>query len=497
MSKTVKQKTILIVTSQALPSPDQPTTGGALRAWALGQALGESGFTVCYSVPSANCPEESDFHELAHQVSDLGTIIEKAAPNIVIFCNWGLAVEAVECEVPTVIDMNGSLILENHYRGRNRQLDDCLAKIEAISKADFLLAGSSEQREYLLAWCLMAGISPENIRIGVVPFSLSPDCPEIAEAKPGEFIMAGYAWPWLRSEERLQLLCRELEESEQGHLHVYCGRSPYVDNYQHENSAAEERGEELRELSSRLTLHEPVSFSALADKLAESGVAVDLWAVNTERELAVSSRVIAYLWAGLPVLTNSVGVLGRLISQYRAGWTVEPDDDTALRRTVREILALDAETLMEYRKNSRNLFRDHFSWEKSIVPLADFCLDPQLNRSDGTLPARYLYYRHLAENLERHVDDRQKKLQHVAGELEARNREVVTLSALKAMVAEENERRWQMERRPQGSYALHQTSGLWRNVRRMVIGVPVLCYLTALTLGGHCLHLLQMRMARR
>lgn len=497
MGSRAENRTILIVTSQPLPAEDRPTTGGALRAWALGQALKGCGFTVHYSVPFDESSENSEHREYAHQVSDLGAIIASVAPDVVLFCNWGLAVEAAECAMPTVIDMNGSLILENHFRGRRRQLDDCLAKIEAIGKADYLLAGSAEQRDYLLGWCLMAGISPEKIRIGVVPFSLSPDCPAATPAQPGEFVMAGYAWPWLRSEERLRQLCRVLEESQKGHLDIYCGKSPYVDNFQHENSAKDEGGEDLRELSPRLTLHAPVSFPVLGEKLARGGVAVDLWAVNAERELAVSSRVIAYLWAGLPVLTNSGTVLGRLIERYQAGWIVDPLDDDALARIVGEILALDPTMLARYRENSRRLFLDHFCWAKTITPLAEFCSDPQLNRSDATLPARYLYYRHLAENLERHVDDRQKKLQHVAGELEARAGEVTGLSRQVERLARENERLWRVHRRPQGLAVMQNPAGLWRSMRRLVIGVPVLFYLTGLTLAGHCLHLLQMRMNRR
>jgi len=168
-----------------------------------------------------------------------------------------------------------------------------------------------------------------------------------------------------------------------------------------------------------------------------------------------------------------------------------------LSQTVRNILALDAKTLARYRENSRRLFRDHFSWEKTVIPLADFCMAPSLNRSEGTLPAQYLYYRHLAENLERHVDDRQKKLQHVAGELEMRNREVAELKLQKTRLDRENERLWRIHRRPQGLAVVSQPTGIWRAMRRLVIGVPVLSYLACLTLAGHCLHVLQMRMSRR
>ena len=366
-----ESKIVLIVTCQGLPRPDRPATGAGLRAYGLGEALKKRGHQVIYSVPRA-CLDGSrdsfeDWMRYSHNVTDIKDIVTEVGPDVVIFSNWGLACEAAECEVPVVVDINGSLVLENYYRKRDRLLDDTLSKIRTLSKVDLVLAGSETQKTYLTAWCLMAGMDPDTLSIEVVPFSLPPNMPEPQPPEEPIFVMAGYDWPWLDGQSAIEVVSRELERLKRGHLNIYTFPPPYTDVLPGEDSSLDPAGGlDVADLP-YVTLHEPVSFDKLIGILSQSSVALDAWGRNLERELAFPTRTVVYLWAGLPVIESAYGELSELIKRYGAGWTVDPCDTPYLADLVRNI-ATDPGRLAGPRANVQRLVTDHLIWDNAIEP---------------------------------------------------------------------------------------------------------------------------------
>ncbi len=478
-------KKILIVTSQALPQTDQPATGGGIRAYSLGEALKTKGHTIQYSIPMQCCCEpagieDEDLAEYAHSVKDLDKIVEKSGSDIILFCNWGLATEALECDIPVVIDMNGSLVLENYYRNRDNILDDSLAKILAIAKADFLIAGSEGQKKYLTSWCLLAGLKPEDIAIGVVPFSLSPLTPKRKASDSTRFILAGYDWPWLDGNDYIQTVCNELEKNKQGELHVYSSKAPYVDIFENEDSTSDAEGQVDKQDRNYLKKYGPVDFKMLTQELCKATAAIDLWQRNPERELAMPSRVIAYLWAGLPVISVDYGEMSHLIKIYKAGWVVENGDNNQISEVINKILVMDVDELNVYRNNALKLFSEYFSWEKTIDPLDQFCKSPKHNRVSSSLTSKFYYYQRLSEELHNFIEmkafeETTKKKEYFESEYQLMSR---------------------ILRRPKGFTLMNNPRLFVRKFRRTIIGVPVLFYLTVLTVVGHYLHRLQQRMGK-
>jgi hypothetical protein len=96
---------------------------------------------------------------------------------------------------------------------------------------------------------------------------------------------------------------------------------------------------------------------------------------NPERELAFTTRTVEYLWCGLPVIYNDYAELSRYIKDYRAGWTVDPDDHDAIRAAVAEVFERP-DLVCEYSHNAQRLVRERLSWDRTIGPLADFCRAP-------------------------------------------------------------------------------------------------------------------------
>jgi len=384
MEKASETKKILIVTCQALPDSQQPATGGSLRAFCLGEALKEKGHTIVYSVPQISL-DTSDkrtekFMQWSHRGTDIHQVISQVEPDVVLFGNWGLLLHTKFCNVPVIVDINGSLILENHFRNRSLPIiDDAEAKIRAIVKADLIVAGSKRQKAYLFAWCLLAGIDPAKINIEVVPFSLSPEIPESLTPNEAEFIIAGYNWPWLNGQNAIETVGRELQAMECGQLHIYTQNPPYVDTLPKENSVYDSTGCMQIEHLARVQIHNAISFEELALKMSTSSVALDVWHKNPERELSYPSRTVAYLWCGLPVIVSAYSEIAELVDRYQAGWVVDHDDRESLCRIVRDIVTKRLD-LSEYRRNARKLASEQLTWDKTIEPVHRFCCQPVINR---------------------------------------------------------------------------------------------------------------------
>jgi len=476
-----ESKIILIVTCQGLPQPDRPATGAGLRAYGLGEALKKRGHQVIYSVPEA-CLDGSrdsfeDWIRYSHNVTDIKDIVTQVSPDVVIFSNWGLACEAAECEVPAVVDINGSLVLENHYRKRGTLLDDTVAKIRALSKVDLVLAGSETQKTYLTAWCLVAGMDPDTLSIEVVPLSLPPHMPKPQPPEEPIFVMAGYDWPWLDGQSAIEVVSRELERLKRGHLNIYASPPLYTDVLPGEDSSLDPTGSlEVGHLP-HVTLHEPVSFDKLVGILSQSSVALDAWGRNLERELAFPTRTVVYLWAGLPVIESAYGELSELIKRYGAGWTVDPCDAPYLADLVRNIVT-DPGRLAGPRSNVQRLVTSHLIWDNTIEPLDRFCRSPHINRRPSPL----------ISTLDRFERD-QQTLQH---ELEETHQTIRKQEERISDSRAECELMGLIHRRPKGFAVLTSPSLAWRRLRRLVFGLPVLAYLFTLTSIGHFLYTLSM-----
>ncbi len=483
-------KKILIVTCQSLPISGKPTTGGSLRAYNLGQGLEKCGHQVLFSLPTQCLTtdiEKDQWQDLAHTGYNIKDIISKTDAEIVLFCNWGLAAANTPCEIPSIIDMNGSLILENYYRQHSQPFLDSITKLNALANTDYIIAGSETQKAYLTSWCLMSGKNPDSLTICTVPFSLSAQMPDSQDNNEIQFILAGYDWPWLKGTQQIRAVCEELAHSQNSSLHLFTSTAPYSDSI-NEDSSSDTSGNLYSLNFPALVKHEPVDFYELTKNLSRSSVALDLWQKNPERDLAFPSRTVTYLWSGLPVITNSNGELSKLISDYNAGWIIDSEDISQLRVLTREIINGSID-IAQYRQNAQKLFTDHLCRENTIRNLNNFCCQPFLNRTISPFLAKYYFMRDLSRRLQtlKRVDENQLKYQ-----------EKLLYENKKALYdkKKECELMGMVHRRPKGLAVLFSLPLIQKRFHRLIIGTPVLIYLSVLTLIGHTLHILWTRRNR-
>jgi len=367
---------VLIISSDILPYPSFPTTGAGLRAWGIGQGLMTHGHEVIFSMPAPALEDRAgvcaEMRERAWTIGRMATVIKEVQPDVVVACNWPVAAHVHDCPVPLVLDQHGPHLLERQYQAGYRGLDDnARAKRLALSKSDFFVCAGELQRLYFLPWLMQSGYSFDDNRICSIPVSLSPDQPTHEFSDEITFVYGGVFLPWQDPRSGLDEVLNQLLQRNSGRLKFFGGRHPVypVDTGLFESLRAR------LESHPRVAVQPMVAHDDLIEAYRHAHVAIDLMARNPERELAFTTRTVEYLWCGLPVIYNDYAELSRYIREYRAGWTVDPNNPAAIQAAVAEAFERP-DLVREYSRNAQRLVRERLSWDRTIGPLAEFCRAP-------------------------------------------------------------------------------------------------------------------------
>ena len=378
---------ILVVSSDILPLPGLPTTGAGLRAWGLGKALEGKGHKVYFSMPAQAVAgrEEivpGEIRELAWELETLNQIIHRVSPDLVVVCNWPVAANIGDVNIPVALDQHGPHLLERVYQRYEGFEINASAKILGFEKADFFTCAGDWQRLYFLPWLMQAGFDIEQDNIASIPVSLSPQLPQHSFGPEVTFVYGGVFLPWQDPCLALLTLVEKLEERSKGVLKFFGGKHPF--------SAEVGSGifEELRaslERSERVIIKPMIPHDELIREYCTAHVAIDLMKRNPERELAFTTRTVEYLWCGLPVIYNDYSELSSYIREYQAGWVVDPEDKEGIAKVIEGILK-SPEIVRQRSENAQRLVREKFTWNRTIAPLDAFCRSPFIRRRRTEAP---------------------------------------------------------------------------------------------------------------
>jgi len=118
-----------------------------------------------------------------------------------------------------------------------------------------------------------------------------------------------------------------------------------------------------------------VPYSERANWLLEADIGVSTHFDHIETRFAFRTRILDYLWAGLPILCTAGDTLAEMVSRSGLGLTVPPEDvdaassalarlggDPALRRACADQVRAEAQRL---------------TWDRCTAPLVRFCAEPR------------------------------------------------------------------------------------------------------------------------
>lgn len=377
---------ILLFSNDLMPFEGLPTSGGGLRAYQLYAALKGEGHEVIASMPGFTFLARKFASQIKEEqkrwfwtFSTQEKLIEAVKPDAVIFTsNWDHYALTKKPDVPLVIDLHGSRLIETSLFGAPASAE---RKVEVLGLADKLICAGVRQRDYFTGFLVQAGLMPSSAdHIGYVPVSLSPDLPKrLTSSKESPYIVSGGGWfPWQNQSKAVELVANACSKFDRGTFSVF--GSPHskqaVTDAEQKILRTYENLKNTASENSRVTLSDYISRDELLKEYLSADVALELMDYNLERELAFTTRTIEYLWAGLPVIYNNYGEIGEHISEYDAGWSISGDQ---LPGVLEEIFT-EPEVLKQKSVNAQRLVRDRFTWDKTVKPLTDFLANPVLRK---------------------------------------------------------------------------------------------------------------------
>jgi glycosyltransferase involved in cell wall biosynthesis len=394
---TARQRTRVVVFSTDPVGPEMP--GPAIRAWELANVLGQHLDVVLASTVAVSGTHPNAELRLAAGPA-IRELVEGAdvsyAPSSLVY----MAEELRDTTKPVVVDIYDPYHLENLEMGGDGlpEQDRVVTRLAgvinvALRRGDFFTCASERQRDFWLGSLAAVGrVNPFNYEgdpllsrlVSVVPFGLPSDPPKrqghglrgkVAGIGPHDKVVlwGGGVYNWLdpisllRAVERLSRRLRELRL-------VFIGmRHPNPD------IPAMRVATELQELSGSLGLtgkhvfFNPgwVPYGQRADFLLDADLAVSTHLDHIETRYSFRSRVLDYLWAGLPMVLTEGDVLAEEIANAGLGATVPAGDDRALEDALGRMLASPPPA------ERFSAVAQRHTWDHSARPLLEFCASPR------------------------------------------------------------------------------------------------------------------------
>ena len=149
--------------------------------------------------------------------------------------------------------------------------------------------------------------------------------------------------------------------------------------------------EEARRLSDSLGLTDKIVFfgktwvpyDERGAMLLEADLGVSLHLDNVETRYSFRTRVLDYLWAGLPILTTEGDAMAELVAGEDLGAVVPYGDDAAVAEAIGALVS-DPERRRACASRSSAAAR-RFHWSLAAAPLMDYCQAPYQAPDRATL----------------------------------------------------------------------------------------------------------------
>lgn len=392
---------VLIVTGEPLL---ERMAGPAIRAWEIAKALAPDHDVRLVSTGGAS-RESARFSVEYASGKALRAATEWA--DVIIF--QGFLLEAVpwlkHSSKVVVADIYDPMHLEQLEQakdlgpdGRQEMLDVTTRVLnEQIQRADFLMCASDKQRDFWLGQLAGQGrISPavydedatlDNL-LAVVPFGIDDQPPvqrrhAIKGVIPGigqddkVILWGGGIYNWfdpltlIRAVDRLRTRHPEVRLFFMGLKHPNPGVPRMRMAWQ-----TQELSRELGLTGTHVFFNEGwVPYDERADYLLDADLGVSTHYHHVETAFSFRTRILDYLWAGLPIVATDGDTFGTLITAHGLGRAVPAEDVDALEAALEEMLFDDA-AASSARAAVRG-FAGDYVWSRALEPLVRFCGDPR------------------------------------------------------------------------------------------------------------------------
>jgi len=378
--------------------------GPAIRSVELASVLASAGHRVVLAAPPGSRLELPGVDLVVWEdVEGLGPVVAGAGA-IVVFApvladNLWLATLGI----PLVVDAYDPGLLETLEQRRGEPFnaqrtwvaDASRHLVEPLMHADAVLVASERQRHLVLGILAATGRLGSRITaedpslerfILTVPFGLPDAAPpdragglrEPGGSLPADAFIAywgGGLYAWLDPLTLIDALPRTTEPGVAAaflagpHPTPVVGELPLVEIVRHRAGSL---GLDERRV---LFIDEWVPYRSRGALLSDADVGVSLHHAHPETELSFRTRVLDYIWAGLPILCSAGDVLADLVARRDLGIVVQPDDPAAVAAAL-DRLAAEDEDARAARRSRLAEVASEMTWTAVAAPLVGFCANP-------------------------------------------------------------------------------------------------------------------------
>ncbi|AYF98349.1 glycosyltransferase [Protaetiibacter intestinalis] len=395
---------VLIITGDPI---GPKLAGPAIRAWNMAEILAEDAEVRLLTLQGA-AHIEAPF-EIVHVApgNEKAFALHEAWAEVIVFQGHAMAVFDTlrRSSKILVVDVYDPMHLEQLEQARElgsaaweKQVSDATEVLnEQLERGDFFLCASERQRHFYLGQLAGLGrVNPSTYRgdpdltglIAVAPFGLSATPPVherdvLRGVLPGitaddkVLIWSGGLYNWFDPETLIRAVA-DLEER-RGRVRLFFQGTKHP----HPGVPEMEIVERSRRLAGELdVLDRAVFFNdswvEYADRqnyLLEADAGVSTHFAHVETTFSFRTRILDYLWAGLPMVVTDGDHFAGLVRERELGIVVPAGDVEALSAALEKVLFDDA-FRDRVRENVARV-REDYVWERTLLPLVDFIREPR------------------------------------------------------------------------------------------------------------------------
>ncbi len=378
--------------------------GPGIRYWELARVLAPQ-FHVVLAVPGdTSFRPPDDVRLTSYQPGEWSTLARAAEQaNAILLCGDVLMwfPELEEIETPLIVDgydphpmetlalFAGSSEQSYRHRESERTLrTQCRA-------GDFFICASERQRDWWLGLLEAAGrINPYTYNedpslrklVDVVPYGL-PSAPPHHNQRVLKGVWSGIApedrvllwggglWQWLDPLTAVRAMALMRERRDDVRLVLPGTRHPnpaVLDMPMREDTVR--LAEELGLMNKQVFFGDWVPYEDWSNYLLEADVGLSLHFDTLETRLAFRSRILDYVWAGLPMVVTEGDALSQQVGSLGLGEVIGYGKEQELASAVLRLLDRPRLSFDRAFGQAQRVF----TWQRAAGPLAEFCTNPRL-----------------------------------------------------------------------------------------------------------------------
>jgi glycosyltransferase involved in cell wall biosynthesis len=294
---------------------------------------------------------------------------------------------------------------------------------DMIRYADFMMCASEKQRDMLIGQLASLGrindltyradSSLRNL-IDVVPFGIDESAPVQREhgirgVVPGidpndkVILWGGGIYDWFDPLTLIHAVAKLSKSRADVRLFFLATHHPHPEiSVMQMAHDARELAESLGVLGTHVFFNESwVAHEDRANYFLDADVGVSTHLEHLETSFSFRTRLLDYIWAGLPIINSSGDAFEPVITELNLGRVVRPGDVDALADALAAVL-YDEGNSLELSANVRSL-APSLTWKNALLPLVAFCLNPHRAADAPQIDAERAQARYLTWAQDNHL----------------------------------------------------------------------------------------------